>query len=93
MITQSLYCLVFLTRYLDLLWRPPSESYYLFLWKVFYIATSIYILALMQWVFPRSREREKAYRLGFLCLVACFVGAPFVNYMWYPNSPSEVSCD
>ena len=93
MITQGLYCLVFLTRYLDLFWRPPSSSYYLFIAKVFYIVTAIYILALMQWVYPRSREREKAWRLGTCCLVGSLIGAPIVHYILYPeywNLISEV---
>jgi ER lumen protein retaining receptor len=93
MITQGLYCLVFLTRYLDLFWRPPASSYYLFIGKVFYIVTAIYILALMQWVYPRSREREKAWRLGTCCLVGSLIGAPIVHYILYPeywNLISEV---
>jgi ER lumen protein retaining receptor len=66
-----------LTRYLDLLWVPISHSYYLFAWKILYIVTSIYILALMR-VYPWSPERPKARRLGIYCLAGSLIGTPFV---------------
>ncbi|TGO81816.1 hypothetical protein BPOR_1005g00010 [Botrytis porri] len=71
LITQSLYALVFITRYLDLfsgifiLWN--------FVLKVFYIGSSLYILFLMLRVYARTREREKAWKLGGLCFVGSAV--------------------
>ncbi|KAB8304142.1 hypothetical protein EYC80_003562 [Monilinia laxa] len=74
LITQSLYAMVFITRYLDLF------SGYFILWnfilKIFYIGSSLYILFLMLRVYARTREREKAWKLGGLCFVGSAVLAP-----------------
>lgn len=62
---------MFCTRYLDLLWTPPFESFtytWLFLFKIFYIASSAYIVFLMTSVYARTREREKAWKFGTYCL-------------------------
>lgn len=68
---QSLYALVFLTRYLDLLWTPPAYDVYIFFMKIAYIASSLYTIYLMLRVYPRSRELEwswhlAAYGVGFV---------------------------
>jgi hypothetical protein len=75
LITQALYCLVFIARYLDLFnyfhwWNTTL--------KVFYILSSLYILFLMLRVYARTREREKAWKLGAFCLGASAISAPFV---------------
>lgn len=82
LITQFLYVLVFLTRYLDLFWTDPRSSLWNFTLKNFYIWSSIYVIVLMTRVFPRSREREKAYRLGASCLGASAMFAPFVAWIF-----------
>lgn len=46
--------------------------------KAFYILSSIYVLVLMLFVYARTREREKAWKLGGLCLAVSAVGAPIV---------------
>lgn len=46
--------------------------------KIFYILSSLYILFLMLRVYARTREREKAWKLGAFCLVGTGIGAPFV---------------
>ncbi|KEY67584.1 hypothetical protein S7711_08257 [Stachybotrys chartarum IBT 7711] len=75
LITQILYALVFCTRYLDLF----HESYaWNLLFKITYIATSFYILAVMQWVYPRTREREIAWKMGAAILGGALVLSPFV---------------
>ena len=61
---QSLYTLVFLTRYLDLLWTPPFQDFYLSFMKIAYIATSFYTLYLMLSGYPRSRELEWSWHLA-----------------------------
>ncbi|KAF2404095.1 hypothetical protein EJ06DRAFT_503100 [Trichodelitschia bisporula] len=74
LITQVLYAAVFSTRYLDLFWVKPGVgmSNAIYLWnlcfKLFYIASSFYIIFLMTVSFARTREREKAWRFGIWCL-------------------------
>lgn len=75
LITQLLYALVFCTRYLDVF----VESYvWNFVFKIFYLLSSFYILGVMQWMYPRSREREIAWKLGALVLGGSLVLSPFV---------------
>ncbi|GLB40725.1 putative er lumen protein retaining receptor [Lyophyllum shimeji] len=59
LLTQAMYALVFCTRYLDLFWR--FISLYNTTAKVFYIASSFYILFLMLSVYPRTEENRKAW--------------------------------
>jgi hypothetical protein len=75
LITQALYCLVFVSRYLDVF--QPNTPWNTTL-KIFYILSSIYILFLMLRVYARTRERETAWKLGALCLVGSAIGAPFI---------------
>jgi hypothetical protein len=75
LITQALYCLVFITRYLDIflfntLWNTVL--------KFFYIISSLYILFLMTRVYARTREREKAWKLGAFSLFGSAIAAPIV---------------
>ncbi|KAI9830307.1 MAG: hypothetical protein M1826_004918 [Phylliscum demangeonii] len=84
LITQALYGLVFVTRYLDLLsvgswtwWRTMVGVWNVVL-KNFYIWSSLYIVAIMWRWYPRSREREKAWRVGAWSLVASAVLAPAI---------------
>ena len=79
LITQMLYVGVFISRYLDLFWTPPSESVWNFVLKIFYILSSLYIIFLMMKVYARTREREKAWKLGAYCLGASVLLAPVVN--------------
>ncbi|CAD6505268.1 BgTH12-00760 [Blumeria graminis f. sp. triticale] len=75
LITQALYCLVFVSRYLDIfLWNTIWNTAL----KFFYVLSSLYILFLMLRVFSRTREREKAWKLGAVCLAASAVGAPII---------------
>lgn len=79
LITQMLYAAVFITRYLDLLWTPPFESIWNFTLKIFYILSSLYIIFLMMKVYARTREREKAWRLGACCLGGSVLLAPIAT--------------
>lgn len=74
-----LYVGVFITRYLDLFWTPPSESMWNFILKNFYILSSLYIIVLMMKVYARTREREKAWKLGAYCLGGSTLLAPIVT--------------
>ncbi|KAL8809230.1 MAG: hypothetical protein Q9200_003592 [Gallowayella weberi] len=78
LITQMLYTLVFCSRYLDLFWVKPSYMPWNFVLKLFYLGSSFYILLLMMRIYARTREREKAWKLGSLCLGGSLVAAPLV---------------
>jgi ER lumen protein retaining receptor len=94
LITQSLYALVFCAGYPTLVMYAPSSSHWTFslnVWalekekriqtktsKIFYILSSLYIIYFMMYVFARTREREKAWKLGAVCLGGATVLAPFV---------------
>lgn len=79
LITQALYILVFVTRYLDLFWVAPWVSYWNFVLKNFYIWTSLYIIAIMWRWYPRTREKEKAWKMGASCLALSVVLAPVMS--------------
>ncbi|GAB7341609.1 hypothetical protein MBLNU457_7811t3 [Dothideomycetes sp. NU457] len=79
LITQALYLLVFGVRYLDLLWTPPSFSYWNFVLKILYILTSSYIVFLMLRVYARTRERERAWKLGVWSLGGSLIAAPILT--------------
>ncbi|KAJ0108915.1 hypothetical protein J7T55_005458 [Diaporthe amygdali] len=74
-ITQVLYCVVFLARYTDLFGR--GQYVYNIIFKIFYILSSFYIIGLMQWVFPRTREKELAWKLGAACFFGGLLLSPF----------------
>ncbi|KKK19029.1 hypothetical protein P175DRAFT_0426454 [Aspergillus ochraceoroseus IBT 24754] len=78
LLTQMLYALVFVTRYLNLLrpggWKDP----YLLIFKFFYIFSSFYIIFLMMKVFPRTRERERAWKMALGSVAVSLVLAPIV---------------
>lgn len=82
LITQMLYAAVFLTRYLDLFWVSPTVSWWNFVLKLFYILSSLYIVLAMLRIFPRTREREKAWKFGGICFAGALVAAPFVTLIF-----------
>lgn len=66
LLTQLLYLLVFLTRYVDLLWTFFNT--YNTIFKITYILTSLYTIYLLLKVYPRSREPEKEWRIAtYIC--------------------------
>lgn len=75
LITQGLYAIVFCSRYLDLF---SERSAWNAIFKVTYIVTSFYILGVMQWLFPRSREREISWKLGAIILGGSLALSPFI---------------
>ncbi|KAK5122566.1 hypothetical protein LTR85_003829 [Meristemomyces frigidus] len=93
LLTQLLYTLVFGTRYLDLFWVPPWWSWWNFVLKIFYIASSAYIVYIMMRVFARTREKEYGWRLAIWSLAGSAVGAPVVCLVfrgWGGTTFSEV---
>jgi len=75
LITQGLYAIVFCTRYLDIFTPQPLWN---FLFKLFYISSSFYIIAAMQWIFPRTREREISWKVGAGVFAGSLLLSPFV---------------
>jgi hypothetical protein len=80
---------VFIMRYLDLFWTSPFGAW-IYLWnfcfKLFYIASSGYIVFLMTSVFARTREREKAWKFGIYCFAGAVVLSIPVTAM-FQNGP------
>ncbi|CAK4033685.1 ER lumen -retaining receptor [Lecanosticta acicola] len=94
LLTQLLYILVFGTRYLDLFWVPPWFSWWNFVLKIFYIASSAYIVFLMMRMFARTREKEYAWKLATWCLGGSVLAAPLVCLLfegWKRSTFVEVS--
>ncbi|KAF7188547.1 ER lumen protein-retaining receptor erd-2.1 [Pseudocercospora fuligena] len=75
LLTQLLYILVFLTRYLDLFWVAPWFSWWNFVLKIFYVSSSAYIVFLMMRMFARTREKEYGWKLAIWCLAGSTVAA------------------
>lgn len=81
-ITQILYSVVFLARYTDLFGK---QYLYNRIFKIFYILSSFYIIAVMQWMFPRTRERELAWKLGAACFFGSLLISPFSMLILQPG--------
>lgn len=81
LITQVFYALVFVTRYTDIFaeqWWWSFLEWWNFLFKIFYLSSSFYTIAAMQFFFPRTREREKAWKFGAIILGGSLLLSPFV---------------
>ncbi|KAF2840869.1 hypothetical protein M501DRAFT_1030077 [Patellaria atrata CBS 101060] len=81
LMTQALYTVVFCARYMDLFWSPVFGSFvrsWNFTLKIFYIATSLYIVFIMMRIFARTREKEKAWKMGMYSLIGSAASAPLV---------------
>lgn len=46
--------------------------------KFFYLSSSFYIVFIMMKVYPRTRERERAWKLGIYSVVGSLVMAPIM---------------
>lgn len=90
LLTQILYTLVFGTRYLDLFWVPPNVHWWNFFFKIFYISSSIYVVYLMMRVYPRTREKEAAWKITTWSLGGCLASAPIVVLIFSRLTLSEV---
>ncbi|PWY73812.1 hypothetical protein BO94DRAFT_235358 [Aspergillus sclerotioniger CBS 115572] len=89
LLTQMLYALVFVTRYLDLFSKAGWTHFYLVFFKLFYIASSFYVIYLMMRVFPRTRERERAWKLAIISVALSLVLAPISIAVFYRGYPPK----
>ncbi|KAI4520489.1 ER lumen protein retaining receptor-domain-containing protein [Schizophyllum commune] len=81
--TQALYVTVFVTRYLDLFTR--YISFYNTVMKIFFIASSCYILYLMKFRFrPTQDPSLDTFRVEYL-VGPCAVLALIFNYAFTPS--------
>ncbi|KAI0178861.1 ER lumen protein retaining receptor-domain-containing protein [Hypoxylon sp. FL1284] len=79
MITQVFYAVVFCTRYTDFFIETSKWNYF---FKLFYILSSFYIIAVMRWLFPRTREREISWKLGAAVLMGSLFISPFTMLLF-----------
>lgn len=87
--TQALYMLVYVTRYLDLLFRPWNSLYNV-LFKFLYLGTNGYVLWLMSSKFHNTRSPASVdtfkveYLLGFSAIFALLFHFNFtiIELMW-----------
>lgn len=80
-----LYALVFVTRYLDIvtassfdLWAEGGAFVWNLVFKLIYLASSFYIVFIMMKVFPRTREKERAWKIGIWSVLGSLALAPIV---------------
>ncbi|KAJ5997068.1 hypothetical protein N7522_008728 [Penicillium canescens] len=82
LLTQLLYGIVFIFRYLDLFSSYTWSGFgtwhtaYNVSFKLFYLISSFYLIFLIFKVYPRTRERERAWKLGMWSTLGSFVMAP-----------------
>jgi hypothetical protein len=81
LLTQLFYALVFVTRYTDLFRESSAWNYF---FKIFFLLSSFYTIGVMRFVYPRTREREVAWKLSALVLVVCLAISPFVMLIFNP---------
>lgn len=74
MITQALYAGVFCARYTDI---ADEQSKYNLFFKLFYILSSFYTIGIMRWLYPRTREKELAWKMGAAVLGGALLISPF----------------
>ncbi|KAJ6542313.1 ER lumen protein retaining receptor-domain-containing protein [Mycena vulgaris] len=79
-LTQAMYALVFVTRYLDVAMRFVSP--YNTMFKVVYIISAFYVLGLMRWIYPRTPESQMAWRAAGISLTAACLFSLLFNYQF-----------
>eukprot|EP00434_Breviolum_minutum_P037006 symbB.v1.2.032798.t1/scaffold3984.1/size46886/1 len=79
--TQILYCIVFITRYLDLF--DHAQSFYLVFFKLTYIATSIFVLALFYNYDSTYARRHDTCNMTVI-LVPCSIAALLLTNDYSP---------
>ncbi|CAI6090442.1 unnamed protein product [Clonostachys chloroleuca] len=105
LITQGLYAVVFCTRYLDLFNPMKDHPAWNVVFKTVYILSSFYTIGIMQWMFPRSREREFAWKMGAVVAAGSLLLSPFamlifenkqrwsfINWLWVFSEILESVC-
>lgn len=66
---------MFVTRYTDLFSETVAWNYF---FKVFYLLSSFYTLGIMRFVYPRTREREVAWKMSAGIFAGSLLLSPFV---------------
>ncbi|KAJ7708423.1 ER lumen protein retaining receptor-domain-containing protein [Mycena metata] len=79
-LTQAMYALVFVTRYLDVAFR--FVSIYNAIVKVIYIISAFYVLGLMHWIFPHTPESRMAWQATGISLAAACLFSTVFNYQF-----------
>ena len=79
--------MVFVTRYLDLFRKSGWGNIWNDFFKIFYIISSFYIILLMMKMYPRTREKERAWKLALWSVGASVVLAPIVVPIFYGGYP------
>ncbi|KAH8899355.1 ER lumen protein retaining receptor [Thozetella sp. PMI_491] len=74
LITQVLYILVFFARYTDFFGETSAYNHF---FKIYYFLSSFYTVGIMRWVYPRTREREIAWKMGAIVLLGSLALSPF----------------
>jgi hypothetical protein len=74
-LTQIFYAIVFVTRYTDVFIERYAWNYF---FKIFYILSSFYTVAIMRFAYPRTREREFSWKMSAGILVCSVVASPFM---------------
>jgi len=82
LITQVFYAAVFITRYTDLFQETWLWNYF---FKVFYLLSSFYTVGIMRFVYPRTREKEIAWKMGALILAGSLLLSPLVMMTFSPR--------
>ncbi|KAF7376756.1 Protein-ER retention receptor [Mycena sanguinolenta] len=77
-LTQAMYALVFVTRYLDLFFR--FVSLYNTVMKIIYIASAFYVLVVMRWIYPHSQENRMAWHATYIILGFSVLASLIFNY-------------
>ncbi|KAJ7025662.1 ER lumen protein retaining receptor-domain-containing protein [Mycena alexandri] len=77
-LTQAMYALVFVARYLDVALR--FTSIYNTVFKVLYIISAFYVLGLMRWIYLRTPEGRMAWQAAGISLAAACLFSIVFNY-------------
>ncbi|KAJ7610158.1 ER lumen protein retaining receptor-domain-containing protein [Roridomyces roridus] len=78
LLTQAMYALVFIMRYIDLFFR--WVSLYNFAMKIIYIASAVYVLVLMSFLYTRTPESPMAWRAATISVVLSAIWGLSFNY-------------
>ncbi|KAJ7908875.1 ER lumen protein retaining receptor-domain-containing protein [Mycena leptocephala] len=78
LLTQAMYALVFVTRYLDLVDR--FISMYNSVFKAVYIISAFYVLLLMRWIYPSTSESRMAWQATGIVLAFSVLISLIFNY-------------
>jgi len=83
--SQLLYLIVYITRYLDLLWTDPTKSLWNTSFKIIFISAQVYIVYLMLNDYkPTHDPNQDTFKVQYLLGGAAVLGILF-PYSYYPS--------